>query len=312
MRQLKIDPEFRDKIPQMTDEEFRQLEQNIVNAGRVLVPIAVWGDTIVDGHNRYKIIQKHPEVKWETQSIEFSDRYEAIVWICKNQLGRRNLTEEQKSYLRGKQYEAEKMTIPNVEGINQHSEVSGQNVRQPQKRREQRDGTAGRIGKQYGVNGRTIRRDAEFAKGIDMAEKTAPGIRDAILSGEVKVSKETVAQLPSMPKETRSATIQSIASGNSQKKKSNNPAGYPKERRELDKTIENVVSAMYDTDRVVEHTVDDLIEDMTAIIDDFTKKIKRSLQNYSTLLQDEAARKRATAALSEAEAAIIKMKGLIL
>ena len=58
------------------------------------------------------------------------------------------------------------MTIPNVEGINQHSEVSGQNVRQPQKRREQRDGTAGRIGKQYGVNGRTIRRDADFAKGI--------------------------------------------------------------------------------------------------------------------------------------------------
>ena len=56
------------------------------------------------------------------------------------------------------------------------------------------------IGKEYGVNGRTIRRDAEFAKGIDMAEKTAPGIRDAILSGEVKVSKETVAQLPSMPK----------------------------------------------------------------------------------------------------------------
>lgn len=66
-----------------------------------------------------------------------------------------------------------------------------------------KDGTAGRIGKEYGVNGRTIRRDAEFAKGIDMAEKTAPGIRDAILSGEVKVSKETVAQLPSMPKDDK-------------------------------------------------------------------------------------------------------------
>ena len=179
-------------------------------------------------------------------------------------------------------------------------------------RREIKDGTAGRIGKEYGVNGRTIRRDAEFAKGIDMAEKTAPGIRDAILSGEVKVSKETVAQLPSMPKETRSATIQSIASGDPPKKKSNNPAGYSKERRELDKTIENVVSAMYDTDRVVEHTVDDLIEDMTAIIDDFTKKIKRSLQSHSTVLQDQSARERAIAALSEAEAAISKMKGIIL
>ena len=39
---------------------------------------------------------------------EFSSRYEAIIWICKNQLGRRNLTPEQKKYLIGKQYEAEK------------------------------------------------------------------------------------------------------------------------------------------------------------------------------------------------------------
>ena len=38
---------------------------------------------------------------------------------------------------------------------NQYTVASGQNVRQPEKRREQRDGTAGRIGKQYGVNGRT-------------------------------------------------------------------------------------------------------------------------------------------------------------
>ena len=309
MRQLTIDPEFRDKVPPMTPEEFRQLEENIVKAGRVLVPLVVWDDINVDGHNRWSIIQKHPEIKYQIEQIEFKDRYEAIVWICKNQLGRRNLTEAQKSYLRGKQYEAEKM----AQGGDRKSEgfSNGQNVHL-KSRREIKDGTAGRIGKEYGVNGRTIRRDAEFAKGIDMAEKTAPGIRDAILSGEVKVSKETVAQLPSMPKETRSATIQSIASGDPPKKKSNNPAGYSKERRELDKTIENVVSAMYDTDRVVEHTVDDLIEDMTAIIDDFTKKIKRALQNHSTVLQDQSARERAIAALSEAEAAISKMKGIIL
>ena len=311
MRQLTIDPEFRDKVPPMTQEEFQQLEENIVKAGRVLVPLVVWGNTIVDGHNRWAIIEKHPEIEYQIEQIEFKDRYEAIVWICKNQLGRRNLTEAQKSYLRGKQYEAEKMTQGTNNQYVQAKNENGQNVHF-QSRREIKDGTAGRIGKEYGVNGRTIRRDAEFAKGIDMAEKTAPGIRDAILSGEVKVSKETVAQLPSMPKETRSATIQSIASGDPPKKKSNNPAGYSKERRELDKTIENVVSAMCDTDRAVEHTVDDLIEDITAIIDDFTKKIKRSLQNHSTVLQDQSARERAIAALSEAEAAISKMKGIIL
>lgn len=312
MRQLKIDPEFRDKIPQMTDEEFQQLEQNIVKAGRVLVPLVVWGDIIVDGHNRYKIIQKHPDVKWETQSIEFSDRYDAIVWICKNQLGRRNLTEEQKSYLRGKQYEAEKMAQGGT-GSNQYTaEQSGQNV-QSASRRETKDGTAGRIGKQYGVNGRTIRRDADFAKGVDLAEEDEPGIRNKILSGETQVSKTVVASFPAMPKEERKAILSDISNGKKpEKRKSTNPDGYPKERRELNKTIADVVSTMYDTERVVEHTADDLIEDLTAIINDFTGKVKRSLQNHSTLLQNEATRKRATAALSEAEAAINKMKGLIL
>lgn len=312
MRQLKIDPEFRDKIPPSTKEEFNLLEESIVREGRVRDPLIVWNDTIIDGHNRYAIIQMHPEVKWEVRDVEFSDRYEAIVWICKNQLGRRNLTEEQKSYLRGKQYEAEKMAQGGT-GANQYTkEQTGQNVHLPT-RRETKDGTAGRIGKQYGVNGRTIRRDADFAKGVDLAEEEEPGLRNKILSGETQVSKTVVASFPAMPKEERKAILSDISNGKKpEKRKSTNPDGYPKERRELNKTIADVVSTMYDTERVVEHTADDLIEDLTAIINDFTGKVKRSLQNHSTLLQDEATRKRATAALSEAEAAISKMKGLIL
>ena len=69
-------------------------------------------------------------------------------------------------------------------GANQYTkEQTGQNVHLPT-RRETKDGTAGRIGKQYGVNGRTIRRDADFAKGVDLAEEEEPGIRNKILSCE--------------------------------------------------------------------------------------------------------------------------------
>ena len=59
-------------------------------------------------HNRYTIAKKHPEIPFTVHEKEFASRYEAIIWICKNQLGRRNLTPEQKKYLIGKQYEAEK------------------------------------------------------------------------------------------------------------------------------------------------------------------------------------------------------------
>lgn len=109
---LKVDPEFQGKIPPLTFEELNQLEANILRDGRIINPIIVWEGLIVDGHNRFIIAKKHPEIPYTVHETEFANRYEAIIWICKNQLGRRNLTPEQKKYLIGKQYEAE--NVPTV------------------------------------------------------------------------------------------------------------------------------------------------------------------------------------------------------
>ena len=108
MINLKIDPEFQSQIPPLTDDEFKQLEENILKEGKLLSPLIVWNNTLVDGHNRYAILQKHPEIYFSTMPLRFENREEAIAWICRNQLGRRNLSPEQKRYLLGKQYEAEK------------------------------------------------------------------------------------------------------------------------------------------------------------------------------------------------------------
>ena len=108
MINLKIDPEFQNQIPPLTDDEYKQLEENILKEGKLLSPLIVWNNTLVDGHNRYAILQKHPEIYFSTMPLRFENREEAIAWICRNQLGRRNLSPEQKRYLLGKQYEAEK------------------------------------------------------------------------------------------------------------------------------------------------------------------------------------------------------------
>lgn len=89
---LTIDPEFEAKCPPLTEDELSQLEENILEEGLVLMPLIVWNDTIVDGHNRYRIAQAHPGIEFRTHEKQFSNRYEALSWICKNQLGRRNLT----------------------------------------------------------------------------------------------------------------------------------------------------------------------------------------------------------------------------
>lgn len=80
---LKIDPEFQGKIPPLTFEELEQLEKNIVNDGKVINPIIVWKGLVVDGHNRYAILQKHPDIPYTIHEKEFADRFEAIIWICK-------------------------------------------------------------------------------------------------------------------------------------------------------------------------------------------------------------------------------------
>ena len=106
--ELRIDPDFESRIPPLTEDEFIQLEENILADGVIISPIIVWGDVIIDGHNRFRIAQKHPHIEFTTCERKFYDRHEALAWICKNQLGRRNLTFQQKKYLIGKQYESEK------------------------------------------------------------------------------------------------------------------------------------------------------------------------------------------------------------
>ena len=192
---LKIDPEFADKIPPLTPEELEQLETNILEEGAVINPLIIWNGVIVDGHNRYRILQKHPEITFRVYEKEFSDRYEVIAWICKNQLGRRNLTPAQRKYLIGKQYEAEKSREA-FHG-NQHTsdditdEVGGgQNVHHQNGVK-----TSERIAQEIRSNERYVRRAEEFAQGLDAAEEIEPGIKQQIFSGEIHPPDKDVAAI---------------------------------------------------------------------------------------------------------------------
>lgn len=74
-------------------------------------------------------------------------------WMIKNQLGRRNLTEQEASYYRGKLYESRKRQGERTDL------TSAQNVL--------KFNTAEEIGKEYGVSHMTVKRDAEFSKSVD-------------------------------------------------------------------------------------------------------------------------------------------------
>ena len=186
---LIIDPEFESIISPLTDEEFQQLEENILADSGVINPLIIWNGILIDGHNRYHIIQKHPNLVYHTYTMTFSDRYEAIAWICKNQLGRRNLTVEQKRYLIGKQYEAEKMS-------------PGSNNQYVQAKSEDDYGdhlhsglVSERIAQEHNIGAATVRRTERYAANVDLADEALPGIKQEILLGQVKVTDKELSEL---------------------------------------------------------------------------------------------------------------------
>ena len=116
------------------------------------------------------------------------------MWICKNQLGCRNLTDAQKTYLIGRQYEAQKMAVSNhAERGSDGKYLSAQNGLKGEKSR-----TAEIVAKEHGIGRNTVKRTAKFSKGVDAAEKIESGAREAILSGKSKVPKSVIAELPEM------------------------------------------------------------------------------------------------------------------
>jgi len=88
-RDLTINPIFKSIIPPLTPEEYAQLEENLQENG-IREAISIWGNTIIDGHNRYEIAKKY-NLTYTTVAYEFDSEDDAKLWIFKNQIGRRNL-----------------------------------------------------------------------------------------------------------------------------------------------------------------------------------------------------------------------------
>lgn len=89
--EIRIDPEFEALIPPLSEDEFKQLRENILEANEVYDPLITWNGVLVDGHNRWKIIRENPGIAYKVTDVLFLNRDEAILWIINNQLGRRNL-----------------------------------------------------------------------------------------------------------------------------------------------------------------------------------------------------------------------------
>ena len=286
MDRLIIDPEFRDKIPPLTEDEFSLLEENILSDGAVFSPLIVWDGTILDGHNRYEIIQKHPELTYAVHKVSFANRYEAISWICKHQLGRRNLTPQQKKYLIGQRYEAEKQA--DAFHGNQHtaSDESGADKKCPHQ--NSRHVTQSRIAKETNTSASYVREAGTFAKGVDAAEEALPGIKQEILTGTIKPTASAVAAVAKADPEERLRLAADLKKSKDDKGKKPRPAYHkapPTTSRKAEMQRIAEISAEMERDKAPS-TEENVLCSLDGEIVSFMELFDRIFQEYPRLLSD--------------------------
>ena len=288
MINLKIDPEFQSQIPPLTDDEFKQLEENILKEGKLLSPLIVWNNTLVDGHNRYAILQKHPEIYFSTMPLPFESREEVLAWICKNQLGRRNLTPEQKKFLIGKQYSVEHRK-PGGNGNNQYTVTVEEPVQEelcqidtiPPTSAEA--STRKQIAERNNVSESYVVRSEKFMRGVQIMDQMIPGMQEKILSGQFKVRDADMHRLARANFPNRKQIVHEIL--------------HPEDRPAPQKRIYGInYSALEAVVRRIQQDVDFLMKYLPKVPDDAYVKVettkilkqhKAYMAQFEEMLKDE-------------------------
>ena len=148
----KVNPVFRDRQPPLTKEEKANLRKSIQEVG-CLQPVVVWDGVLIDGHHRIQTCIDLG-VPYETREMEFADEADALYYIDRSALSRRNLSPKDLSVCRGRVYNGAKRQ-------GQRTDLTSCQVG------TKSDSTAGRIAKATDVSERTIKRDGKRAEVVD-------------------------------------------------------------------------------------------------------------------------------------------------
>lgn len=275
-----VDPRFRDKIPKPSEEERRRLEENILADGLVREPLVLWKGTniLVDGHNRWDIIQKHPEIPYSTIEREFDNEWDVIAWICRNQLGRRNISKVVYDKLIQEEHDA----IQRIPGGDHKSDgfkkQSAQNA--------QFENTRETVAKEHGITPAYVERAVEFGRGLDAAEAVAPGFKEAVLSGTESYPKRNIAGLRKIEDEAeRKEAVEEMR--NPKVKFPSSPRGSrAKKPTEEELAIAEADKRTTNKNAVVEYGIDDFLEELRLMHDEFFDKYLFALDIHRDVATD--------------------------
>ncbi|MBU2843552.1 DNA N-6-adenine-methyltransferase [Acidithiobacillus thiooxidans] len=225
MEQLIIDDEFKNTIQPLSGEELEQLEANIKEHG-CRDALVIWNNMIIDGHNRYSICQRN-NIPFSTVQMDFPNRDTVKLWMLRNQLGRRNLNDFQRSEIalqlesllkaqakvrQGNRTDLEPESDTESESdfsdfsdFPQNSSECSAPPQKPQKAKRQERETRNAVAKTAGVSHDTIKK-------VKAIQATAtPEIKELARSGSVSIN--AASKIAALPEDSQKEITGEIQGG---------------------------------------------------------------------------------------------------
>jgi len=174
---IRIDEEFRALIPVLAQSELDILETSLLAEG-CRDALVVWNEILLDGHNRYYICEAN-NINYDAREIQgIESRDDAKLWIIRNQLGRRNLTNYQRA-------ELALLLKPLIADKAKENEIAG--------------GGSGSSGRQKSDNPIDTKKELAKAVGIShdtihkasvIAENATEEVKEQLRAGETSINSE--------------------------------------------------------------------------------------------------------------------------
>lgn len=301
---LKTDNDFNELIKPLFSKEYKQLEENLITYG-CREPIIVWNGTIIDGHIRYEICRRR-NISFKVIEKSFESKEDAIIWICQKQLSHKNVSEERRKYLIGKQYEATKLKgyKLNIRGNNQYMRIAVDESETLEKKNaeESKFQSADKIGDEYHISKNTVKKYSTFMRALDIIKKVEPLFVAKILLGKVKISHDNLIALSCMSSDKISHIANQITN-------TKNPIIHYKRSRTIFRTASerNNTLAGPSTINSPKYDLNDEITNLTLTIQNWTISIEQICSNTNFNLVSSTVRNKLIDALNKHQYTVSKI-----
>lgn len=174
-------------IDPLTEHEYAALERSILTEG-CRDALVLWGEVLIDGHNRYAICQRH-NIQFKTiQNDHFKDIEDVQLWMIDNHLARRSVSDFQRGMLALRKKEIISMRIKAQDESdtsgNEETDVAIPVVKPTQSRQE--------IARVAGISSNAVLQIEKIQRAA------APELVQAVRDGTISISAAAaVATLPS-------------------------------------------------------------------------------------------------------------------